>query len=312
MTMMKKKLLTAVACVALLAMPSAALADSSDVHLLVGNDYVDADASTGAPYINDAGRTMIPLRVVGEAMGYTTEWQADGSIHVVGDDGAVDVTMQVGSNAYIANGEAGTFETAPTLKDDRTYLPARDFSELYGSVYWENDTRTVWIYQDEKTIYTIMGNSLLRADANGIVPLTMPEGCEVSQFGKGDFIINQRVIDGTGYVTINYNHNHSMQGPLLRDDGDHMTRLITLNVGSSFWVDGDTIYYTHGTNAGPWSNYIDPYRLVVTTLKDGEEITKGYDMDFAINSCTLDMIDGQLVATNESGVQHMIDVEVLN
>ena len=136
-------------------------------------DVVSSEAE-GQVYINDAGRTMIPLRLVRETMGYVTNWQPDGSIQITSADGTVDVTLQIGSTAYTANGEAGTFETAPTLKNDRAYLPARDFTELYGSIYWDNDTRMVWIENGDAVTYRVLGNNLLRADADGIAPVTMP------------------------------------------------------------------------------------------------------------------------------------------
>lgn len=301
-----RKYIAAITCAALLALPTAALADSTDVSLMVGDATISADEATGQPYINDAGRTMIPLRIVSESMGYATDWQPDGSIHITSADGTVDVTLQVGSANYTANGQAGTFETLPTLKNDRTYLPARDFTELYGQIYWDNDSRTVWIYNGDAPTYCVLGNSLLRATADGITSVAMPEGSEVSSFGKSDVIMQQRVINGVGYVAINYNNNHSQQCPLFRDDGDHMTKIATINGTSSFYVDGDTLYHTTGTSAGPWSDIIQPNILRVTTI-GGD--TKTYTLDFAVNTCTLDMVDDQLIATDSDGVQHVIDLE---
>lgn len=306
--MKNKRFLSALACAALLAAPGAALADSTDVSLIVGDEFVVSDEAAGQVYINDAGRTMIPLRVVGDVMGYDTEWSA-GTVHVTDEDGAVDVTMTIGETAYTANGEAGTFETAPAIKDGRTYLPARDFSELYGNIYWDGASRSVWITQDDATDYRILGNHLLRSDANGIQPVAMPEGDEVSSFGKSDLVVNQRVIDGVGYVIINYDNNHSGQCGLFRDDGDVMTRLATVNDTSSFTVDGDTVYHTMGTSAGPWTGDIVPERLYVTDGTTGE--TAAYDLDFAVNACTLDMTDGQLTATDAAGTVHTIDLSAL-
>lgn len=303
--MKSKKLLAGLTCAAVLAVPNAAMADSTDVTLYVGDEYVQSDEATGQVYINDAGRTMIPLRVVSETMGYTTDWQPDGSIHITSPDGTVDVTLTVGSTAYTASGTAGTFETAPTLKNDRAYLPARDFSELYGSIYWDGDSRSVWIENGDALKYRVLGNNLLRADGDGITPLTMPEGYEVSSLGKPDQVVNERVIDGVGYVAINYNMNHSQQCPLFRDDGDHMTYLATINGSSSFWVDGDTLYYTHGIGAGPWSDYINPNRLCKMTI-GGEAVS--CDVGFAINACTISVDGDVLTAVDADGVSHEVNL----
>ena len=289
----------------LLLVPNTALAESTDVNLIVNDTHVVSSEAEGQVYINDAGRTMIPLRVVSETLDYETNWQPDGSIQITSADGTVDVTLQIGSTAYTANGEAGTFATAPTLKNDRAYLPARDFTELYGSIYWDGDTRTVWIENGDAVTYRVLGNNLLRADADGIAPVTMPEGYEVSSLGKPDRVASQRIIDGTGYVAINYNMNHSQQCPLFRDDGDQMTYIATINGSSSFWVEDDTLYYTAGIDAGPWSDYIDPNRLFIMTI-GGESVS--CDVGFAINACTISVDGDVLTAKGADGVAHEINL----
>ena len=305
--MNNKKMMVGLLTAGLLLVPNAALAESTDVNLIVNDTHVVSSEAEGQVYINDAGRTMIPLRVVSETMGYVTNWQPDGSIQITSADGAVDVTLQIGSTAYTANGEAGTFATAPTLKNDRAYLPARDFTELYGSIYWDGDTRTVWIENGDAVTYRVLGNNLLRADADGIAPVTMPEGYEVSSLGKPDRVASQRIIDGTGYVAINYNMNHSQRCPLFRDDGDQMTYIATLNGSASFWVVGDTIYHTAGTDAGPWSEYLEPNQLYKTTIGD-EATTTSCDVGFAINACTISVEDDVLTAVDGSGTVHEVNL----
>ncbi|MDO4281901.1 MAG: copper amine oxidase N-terminal domain-containing protein [Peptococcaceae bacterium] len=287
------------------AAPQVAQAEDAAVNLQVNGDYVFTDESKGQAYINESGRTMVPLRVVGDNLNYTTDWTSDGKIHISGKDGKVDVTLQVGSKEYTANGQAGQFATAPLVRDGRTYLPARDFSELYGSIYWDGESRTVLICSEVENGYYIIGNHLLRGNAEGIASVSMPEGYDVSSFGKPDQVANQRIIDGTGYVAINYNYNHSQQCPFFRDDGDHMTLLATINGSSSFWVEGNTIYHTMGIGAGPWTSSIDPKALLITT---GEN-TQAIKLDFDVNTCTLSMENGQLIATEENGTRHVIDVD---
>ena len=305
--MNNKKMMAGLLTAGLLLVPNAALAESTDVNLIVNDTHVVSSEAEGQVYINDAGRTMIPLRVVSETMGYVTNWQPDGSIQITSADGTVDVTLQIGSTAYTASGEAGAFETAPTLKNDRAYLPARDFTELYGSIYWDGDTRMVWIENRETPTYRVLGNNMLRADADGIAPVTMPEGYEVSSLGKSDQVVSARVIDSVGYVAINYNMNHSQQCPLFRDDGDQMTYLATLNGSASFWVVGDTIYHTAGTDAGPWSEYLEPNQLYKTTIGD-EATTTSCDVGFAINACTISVEDGVLTAVDGSGTVHEVNL----
>ena len=74
---------------------------------------------------------------------------------------------------------------------------------------------------------------------------------------------------------------------------------------SSVYVDGNTVYYTDGTDAGPWHNPIVPNRLYAATIGGN---TKTYTLDFAVNACTLDKVNGRLIATDSSGVQHVIEL----
>lgn len=302
-----KKIFSGLMCAALLAAPSAALADSSDVHLLINNAYIGGSEADGQAYISDAGCTMIPLRLVSEVLDYQTDWQPDGSIRIHSADGTVDVTLQVGSTAFTANGVSGTFETAPTLKNDRTYLPARDFTELYGDIYWDNDSRTVWIAQGKDLQYQVIGGRLLRADNDGIQQMALPEGYTIYDPGGTDPILGQRVIDGTSYLALLCQDSWKEPAPLFRDDGDHLT-FVTNIYPSSFCVDGDTVYYTDGFNAGAWSNPVEPNRLYAATI-GGDTVS--YMLDFAVNACVLDMVDGQLTATDGDGVQHVIDLNAL-
>ena len=302
-----KKLLSGLVCAAVLAAPGAALADSSDVHLLINNAYIGGSEADGQAYISDAGRTMIPLRLVSEVLDYQTDWQPDGSIRIHSADGAVDVTLQVGSTAFTANGVSGTFETAPTLKNDRTYLPARDFTELYGDIYWDNASRTVWIAQGEDLQYQVIGGQLLRADANGIQQVALPEGFTIYDESAADPIVGRRIIADTSYLVLQCKGSWTEPAPLFRDDGDHLTYLTDI-YPSSFCVDGDTVYYTDGFNAGGWSNPLEPNRLYAATI-GGDTVS--YMLDFAVNACVLDMVDGQLTATAGDGVQHVIDLSAL-
>ena len=310
--MMKKRLLAGLTCAALLAGPSAAFAESTDVNLYVNSAYIGGTEADGQAYINDAGRTMIPLRVVGDAMGYDTEWSA-GTIHITDGTDQVDVTLTVGETAYTANGEAGTFETAPTIKDGRTYLPARDFSEIYGNVYWDGATRSVWVTQGDELRYNVIGQTLYRSDENGIQAVAVDIVGDTSA-GR---INGVRTIDGVNYIKLNqmgYYTNDTVQ--LFRDAGDHLELLTDVTASSNFYVDGDKVYFSDGTGAGGWSNLgfmgqgIEPNRLYVATLNtEGHKyIIDAYTLDFQVNNATFDKADGVLTATSPDGTQHAIDL----
>ena len=306
--MNNKKMMAGLLTAGLLLVPNAALAESTDVNLIVNDTHVVSSEAEGQVYINDAGRTMIPLRLVSETMGYVTNWQPDGSIQITSADGTVDVTLQIGSTAYTAGGEAGTFETAPTLKNDRAYLPARDFTELYGSIYWDNDTRTVWISQGEGTDYQAIGTKLMRAQSGMIQQVEMPTGYVIDQSPSSDPIVLERTIDGVTYLGIKCNQQDISQPvPLFRDNGTSLDYVADVYGSSSFYINDNKLYSTDGSGAGGWSNAIDPNRLYVTDLETGQ--TAERTVDFVINDCTLNVVDGVLTATSPDGTQHVVALD---
>ena len=303
-----KKLFAGLTCAALLAAPGAAMAESTDVQLIVNDAHVGSSEAEGQVYINDAGRTMIPLRLVSETLDYETNWQPDGSIQITSADGTVDVTLQIGNTAYTANGETGTFATAPTLKNDRAYLPARDFTELYGSIYWDNDTRTVWISQGEGTDYQAIGTKLMRAQSGMIQQVEMPTGYVIDQSPSSDPIVLERTIDGVTYLGIKCNQQDISQPvPLFRDNGTSLDYVADVYGSSSFYINDNKMYSTDGSGAGGWSNAIDPNRLYVTDLETGQ--TAERTVDFVINDCTLNVVDGVLTATSPDGTQHVVALD---
>lgn len=308
--MKSKRLMAGLMGAALLMVPSAALAESTDVHLLINNVYVGGTEETGEAYISDEGRTMIPLRLVSDVLEYQTEWKPDGSISITDMAGKVDVQLTIGSLNFTANGETGIFETVPTLKNGRTYLPARDFSELYGKVCWDGDTRTVWITQNEETQYQVIGTKLMRADVESIQHVTLPDGYTIYHAGYAEPIVGRRVIDDTTYLAIMCKASWTEPVPLFRDDGTHLTYLTDI-YPSSFYVDDNAVYYTDGVNAGAWNNPIEPNRLYIATIGDDDSATVSVNVGFAINQCTLGMEGNVLIATDLDGDRHELNVDEL-
>ena len=315
--MNNKKMMAGLLTAGLLLVPNAALAESTDVNLIVNDTYVVSSEAEGQVYINDAGRTMIPLRVVSETLDYETNWQPDGSIQITSADGTVDVTLQIGSTAYTASGEAGTFATAPTLKNDRAYLPARDFTELYGSIYWDGDTRTVWIAQSAEINYEVIGEKILRADANGIQELALPEGFEIYNPGGTDPVVTERTIDGVHYIGLlckpangNYDAVFQSMVPIFRDEGASLFHVMDA-YPCSFYIDEENGvgYGTAGLSAGGWNVPIADDVLYTCSINTPDSLGQMiyHKMDFAINDCTLDVTDGVLIATSPDGTVHRVE-----
>ncbi|MDO4281397.1 MAG: copper amine oxidase N-terminal domain-containing protein [Peptococcaceae bacterium] len=297
------------------AAPQVAQADDSCApYLAINERYIDMDDSTGRVYINEDNRAMIPLRLVNNELGMETQWRPYGTVTVSGGASDKKVEMTIGHKDVTIDGKETTFGTAPVLKNNRVYLPARDLMQLYGVVAWDYDRVVIFTDTKDPYYYVTYDKGLWRITDDKIDTVALPEGMEVTRFyHKPDTVSRHaKVIDGKRYLTIYYDQNLSGVAQLFRDDGDHLTHLIRLCHTTDFTVDGNKIYHTMGTDAGSETSFIKPNRLLVDTLNDdGSRTQRAYDLDFAVNDASLSIQDHKLLVTTPDGSEHIVDVSTM-
>lgn len=82
------------------------------------------------PYLAANGQTMVPLRVVAEAMGYKVTWNREANLAEL-SRGAHWVTVRLGADAYtFARMAPMPLGTASEVIAGRTFVPVSFFSEL--------------------------------------------------------------------------------------------------------------------------------------------------------------------------------------
>lgn len=148
---MKKRKLCAplLLCAALFCSPHAAQAfDAMDfeqgpipITVHVDGEYLPMDVT---PTVTN-GRTLVPLRAAGEAVGATIQWNGttQSASATINDK---NVCFTLGSKIYSVNGINYKADTAPIIKNNRTLLPLRAFGEACGvTVNWDNNLRDVII-----------------------------------------------------------------------------------------------------------------------------------------------------------------------
>ena len=116
---------------------------NADVSVTVdGNKVVFPDAK---PFIDENGRTLIPVRFVTEDLGATVEWNAqDREVYITKD--GVYIMIRIGQEIILVNGRTKAMDTKAIIKEDRTYVPIRYVAEELGAtVGWDASTRTVII-----------------------------------------------------------------------------------------------------------------------------------------------------------------------
>lgn len=136
---------------ACLVMTGTAFAAEDEIMLIQESEVLE---SAITPVINGAilpsvevvevdGITMIPLRLVGEGLGFEVIWNDENqSIDLA--KGAQFITMQIGSDAYAFSRQAHrSLGTAPILYNDTTtYVPISFITEILGGVYTQNEDKT--------------------------------------------------------------------------------------------------------------------------------------------------------------------------
>lgn len=111
-------------------------------NLAIANPYKDVVPYTTA----STGRTLIPIRMVTEAMGGSATWdQATQRVTIRLNDKYMEMT--IGKPEAIANGEAVVLDQPPLIWLDRTLVPLRVVVEAFGAqVNWTHEIRRVDIF----------------------------------------------------------------------------------------------------------------------------------------------------------------------
>lgn len=126
----------------------AGITNDGAIKVVYGDKPIVFDAQ---PELSE-GRTMVPVRLAAEALGFEVTFAEndDASVRTVKiAKGADAVQLTLGSSEVRKLGENGQdvvkpIDAAPYLKEERTYVPVRFFAEELGlDVQWDPDTHTV-------------------------------------------------------------------------------------------------------------------------------------------------------------------------
>src|SRR5690606_11868558 len=102
------------------------------------------------PFIDDNGRTQVPVRFVSEALGAEVGWEGSTKTVTI-SQGDKEIKIVIGKKDYTINGEKNLMDTEALLKEDRTFVPVSFVSEGFGArVDWDSAVRTVYIDTREK------------------------------------------------------------------------------------------------------------------------------------------------------------------
>lgn len=106
-----------------------------------------ASALDAEPFLNpEVGRTLVPLRFIGEALGAEVEWDPE-SQKVTVNQGDKEIILVIDSTIVFVNGIERTIDCAPAIMPPgRTFIPLRFVSEtLEAEVVYDPDTGQILI-----------------------------------------------------------------------------------------------------------------------------------------------------------------------
>lgn len=100
------------------------------------------------PFIEN-GRTMAPIRLVGEYLGADVSWDAELRAARLTRAGT-EILLPVGKKLAYVNGTAVPLDVETYVKDGRTIVPVRYVAEFFGqTVEWNSELRSVMIEEDK-------------------------------------------------------------------------------------------------------------------------------------------------------------------
>lgn len=100
-------------------------------------------------FIDENGRTLVPVRFVAESLGAKVGWESKTQTVPITRD-VQSIVLTINQNVVQVDGEAVTLDTKAILSGGRTFVPLRFVSEVLGAlVDWDDPTDTVVIKTSE-------------------------------------------------------------------------------------------------------------------------------------------------------------------
>ncbi len=140
-------------------------------HVKINDEEVSFTDELGHPKLTNTNRTMVPLRIISENMGYKVGWDSKEQVATV-ESGKTKIALKIGENVAFVNGKKVPIDVqdgkpvdtkamlVPVKGSSRTYVPLRFISEAMGAEvkyerkdgvnYIEINTGEVEVQEEEK------------------------------------------------------------------------------------------------------------------------------------------------------------------
>ena len=168
--------------------------DPSLINVLLNGEELEFD--TPPAIINNL--TMVPIRVLFEALDYTVEWDQQ-TQQVSASNGSHTIVLTLNSTTAFVNEEETQLEASPCIIDGHTMIPLRDIAEIADmDVAWNAYAKTVFI-NDPATYRTIKNTSGYLCYRGQISPDNKRCGFGISYDNNGNVIYSGQWLNNTEY-----------------------------------------------------------------------------------------------------------------
>ncbi|WP_225999148.1 N-acetylmuramoyl-L-alanine amidase family protein [Paenibacillus sp. BJ-4] len=132
--------------------PSSTHVNAAEADLFLDGKRMEAPADAKPEMVN--GKVMVPLRVVGEQLGYQFKWEPQ-AYKISIQKNNTDMSMYVGRTSADVNGKTVSLDAPPVLRGNSTMVPLRFVGEQMGlKVDWNNKSKSVNLSQKATTPQT--------------------------------------------------------------------------------------------------------------------------------------------------------------
>lgn len=127
--------------------------EQKEVSIKVNGEDIFFGHGEPTPYIDEYGRTQVPIRFVSEALGCKVTWNGKERTVVIANE-TDNIKLTIGKSVAEKNGKSIYFDTVPFIKDNRTFVPIRFISEAFldAKVEWDEKTKLVSITVDKELL----------------------------------------------------------------------------------------------------------------------------------------------------------------
>ncbi len=144
-----------------------------------------AIVSTPVAPVQEAGTTLVPLRIISENLGATLGWDGPSQTVTIKKDGT-EIKLVINSKTVTVNGGKSQVLVAPKLMSETTMVPLRFISEnLDSDVDWDGPSQTVFVKR--KIMEETHLRKILYDNGTYEGEVVMRDGVEVFH-GQGRFV----------------------------------------------------------------------------------------------------------------------------